>query len=79
MGDVKEAVVELAAELKFHVASKPNKPRIFGGGAYCSAVDCHNCQRRDQPRGIQFYRDAIECCEFRGSDVIFHVNGPLSC
>ena len=29
---------------------------LKGGGNYCAAVNCHNCQKRDQPRGIQFYR-----------------------
>ena len=26
------------------------------GGRYCCAKDCHNCQRRDCPRGVKFYR-----------------------
>ena len=62
MGDVKEGMAELAAELKLHTP-KGMKPRYLGGaGSYCAAVDCHNNQRRDVPRGIHFYRDAIQCC-----------------
>ena len=72
MGDLKEGMAELAAELKLHTPKKM-KPRYLGGaGSYCAAVDCHNNQRRDVPRGIHFYRDAIQCChDFQHLDGIF--------
>jgi hypothetical protein len=29
--------------------------RVYGG-AYCAATNCHNCQYREGPKGIKFYR-----------------------